>query len=541
MPLLGLRFSKMDIIPASPAQHSVDPVPFLALGCKCIMDGNFELMKSPVGSTEWCEELVGKRVEKLSKACSAIVALPRKAAALYLLRFQTARMTYTVRTTPLQSCQRAVALADAVTQGALEHIIGETLPADCSARARLPTRLGGLGVTALAAVADAAFLASSYKAGLRAASLWRAPADRPDSQGTGDSGLGDIPGMADAAGRLAARLPRGVVELEEHRNEDDGSFRQQSLSLAATHVEAGLLMARLGPLDAATLQAARAPGAGRWLLAPPAAHGDMSFPNSFLVTAVKQHLGVATLAGSASSAICRYCGSIRDARGIHDRSCSAGGDNVLRHNSVRDCIFRFAERARLNPTLERTGLLAEPGVLLDWRRPADVLIESSDPRASAGPLAADRLAIDVKVINALGPSHFDATLRGPCAAAAAYYHWACAHEQTAARCEAQGISYLPTVFTVQGGFEPRAEALLHQLAAEVASNEGMDEQRAYAEIADEISAILVRAGARATVRRAAQPADHSRREAAAAALAMMARLTATGAAAEEDDDEGDDE
>ena len=170
-----------------------------------------------------------------------------------------------------------------------------------------------------------------------------------------------------------------------------------------------------------------------------------------------------------------------------------------------------------------------------------MLIESSDPRASAGPLAADRLAIDVKVINALGSSHFDATLREPCAAAAAYYHWACAHEQTAARCEAQGISYLPTVFTVQGGFEPRAEALLHQLAAEVASNEGMDEQRAFAEIADEISAILVRAGARATVRRAAQPADHSRREAAAAALAMMARLTATGAAAEEDDDEGDDE
>ena len=312
-------------------------------------------------------------------------------------------MTYTVRTTPLESCQRAVARADAVTHAALEHIIGETRPAECSARARLPTRLGGLGVTALAAMADAAFLASSYKAGLRAASLWRAPAARPDGQGTADSDLCDIPGMADAAGRLAARLPRGVVELEEHRSEDDGSFRQQSLSLAATQVEADLLMARLGPLDAATLQAARAPGTGRWLLTTPAAHGDMSFPNSFLVTAVKQHLGVATLSGSASSAICRYCGSIRDARGIHDRSCSAGGDNVLHHNSVRDCIHRFAARARLNPTLERTGLLAEPGVLLDWRRPADVLIESSGPRASAGPLAADRLAIDVKVINALGP------------------------------------------------------------------------------------------------------------------------------------------
>ena len=345
--------------------------------------------------------------------------------------------------------------------------------------------------------------------------------------------------MSAAAGRLAARLPRGSIELEEHRSDEDGSFRQQSLSLAATGAEADLLAARLGPLDAATLQAARAPGAGRWLLAPPAAHGDTSLPNSFLITAVKQHLGVATLSGSASSTVCRYCGAIRDARGIHDRSCVAGGDTVLRHNAVRDCILRFAARARLNPKLERIGLLAEPGVLLDWRRPADVLIESSGPRAAGGPLAADRLAIDVKVINVLGPTHLEATIREPCAAAAAYYDKACAHEQTAARCEAQGIAYMPAVFSVQGGFEPRAEALLHQLAAEVACNEGADVQMAFAEVADEISAILVRAGARATVRRAAQPTEHGRREAATAAAATLAILTAADTI--DDDEEVDEE
>ena len=145
------------------------------------------------------------------------------------------------------------------------------------------------------------------------------------------------------------------------------------------------------------------------------------------------------------------------------------------------------------------------------------------------------MAIDVKVINALGPAHLDATITEPCAAAAAYYDEACAHGQTAARCEAQGITYLPAVFSVQGGFEPRAEALLHQLAGEVASNEGIDAHRAFAEVADEISAILVRAGARATVRRAAQPAYHSRQEAAAAAASALALLTAADADADGDD------
>jgi hypothetical protein len=348
-------------------------------------------------------------------------------------------------------------------------------------------------VTALCKVADAAFLASSHKAGLRAGNLWKVAVGAADEGGP-DRGISaasvlDIPGMTAAAGRLAAQLPGGQAELEEYKSEDDGSFRQQTLSLAACNAEADLVASRLGLLDLATHQAARAPGAGRWLLATPAVRGDMAFPNAFLVTAIKQHLGVATLAGSPSSAVCRYCGDVRDARGIHDRSCCAGGDNGVRHDAVRDYISCVASRAQLDPKVERTGLLAEPGVLLDWRRPADVFIE--DWRLHGGPVVADRLAIDVKVINALAPAHLDATSREPCGAATAYFEKVCAQNQTAARCAAQGILYLPAVFTVQGGFEKRAEALLQQLAAKVASNEGTDQKKVYHEIANDISSILV--------------------------------------------------
>ena len=50
----------------------------------------------------------------------------------------------------------------------------------------------------------------------------------------------------------------------------------------------------------------------------------------------------------------------------------AGGDAVMRHNSVRDIVYRFSFRGRLRPELEKAGVLDEPGVLVDLRRPADV-------------------------------------------------------------------------------------------------------------------------------------------------------------------------
>jgi hypothetical protein len=232
--------------------------------------------------------------------------------------------------------------------------------------------------------------------------------------------------------------------------------------------------------------------------------GDTVLPNSHFVTAVKQLLGVASLAGAAGN-LCKFCGSVRDDRGIHDRSCTSGGDITIRHNAVRDVIFRFACRGRLDPVLERVGLLAEPGMLLDLRRPADVLIEGALNSQAGAPGASplDRLALDVKVINALGASHLEATSQNPLAAAEAYHDHALAVQHTAERCAEQGITYVPLVFTAQGGMTSRAEAVLHQVAAKVAEVEGTVPADAFAQIADDISLLLARHGARATLRRRA--------------------------------------
>ena len=150
---------------------------------------------------------------------------------------------------------------------------------------------------------------------------------------------------------------------------------------------------------------------------------------------MKLLLGVASGTNAASEP-CKFCGSVRDVRGIHDRSCTAGGDVVLRHNAIRDAIYRFATRGRLDPALERVGLLAEAGVLLDLQRPADVLIDralNSQPSGLGAPPLV-KLAIDNQFINTLGADHLEAASRDPLGAAEAFHDHALTVQQTAAGC-----------------------------------------------------------------------------------------------------------
>ena len=219
----------------------------------------------------------------------------------------------------------------------------------------------------------------------------------------------------------------------------------------------------------------------------------MSSGEVMITTAL--HLGADVDDGGSS---CRFCGAVLDSKGIHASSCMAGGDAVLRHNSVRNTIFNFCRRANLRPELEKAGVLDEPGVLVDMRRPADIMVESMPTPGNQG---VERIAFDVKVINALGPSHFDLSLTGPLAAASAYRDHAANHQCTRTRCAARGVRYEPLVFTTQGGCESHAEAFLSSIAELVAKAEFKDTNIIKSELLEAISLSIVRSVARAVFRR----------------------------------------
>ena len=75
------------------------------------------------------------------------------------------------------------------------------------------------------------------------------------------------------------------------------------------------------------------------------------------------------------------------------------------------------------------------------------------------PGSMQRVALDIKVINALGTDHFDLTLQSSQAALSSYRDQQMEHLNTFAQCAARGIHYEPMVFSAQGGCETHAEGI----------------------------------------------------------------------------------
>ena len=129
------------------------------------------------------------------------------------------------------------------------------------------------------------------------------------------------------------------------------------------------------------------------------------------------------------------------------------------------------------------------------RRPADVLVDDPGNRI-------EKVALDVKVINALGAGHMEKSMRSSLEAADAYRLEAMEHQDTSRRCLERGNKYEPLVFIAQGGIQSKAEAFITQFAVAIAKNESLEMGIVKADIIQDLSRSLARAAARAIGRRA---------------------------------------
>lgn len=85
---------------------------------------------------------------------------------------------------------------------------------------------------------------------------------------------------------------------------------------------------------------------------------------------------------------------------------------------------------------------------------------------------------DIRVVNSLGRAHAEATANDPRASFQTAHDAARTYQQTAALCAQRGLMYVPMVCAAQGGLGRRAEAVLHQLASQVARAEGSEDATA---------------------------------------------------------------
>jgi len=168
------------------------------------------------------------------------------------------------------------------------------------------------------------------------------------------------------------------LEPEDHLTvagnfDDIPSQRTLSDNLSKWDMET--LQSASQPYDVAKMNTYAAPGVNRWLDEPPSRTLDNYLSSAELIFSVKLTLGVDVADGNS---LCRSCATGVDMKGIHANSCTAGGDCNLRHNQMRDKLYRWALRGRLNPELEKAGILDEPAVTIpSLRRPADVLVDDT--------------------------------------------------------------------------------------------------------------------------------------------------------------------
>ena len=183
--------------------------------------------------------------------------------------------------------------------------------------------------------------------------------------------------------------------------------------------------------------------------------------------------------------------AILDVQGHHSGMCSAGGERVLRHNALRDLVFRWAERAALRPEKEKAGLLLpqrpDEVSCSARRRPADVFLPSFHGR----PTAFDFAIPAPQRLDMLGSG------KGP-SAAAAYSDHKRSHLGTAAACAAQHVHFQPMVVETTGAWAPEAQQALELISKAVDSHVA-----ASPTLLQECS-VLVRWRARASLRRRAE-------------------------------------
>ena len=180
MPSLGLSFSRLEVVAAAGSRCTVDLQAFSRMGCTVAAAANISVMKSPIGSTEFCEGEVSKRVDKTVRILEAISGLPDRHIAVYLLRYQVGRMDYTIRTTPADVCGAALGKFDASLRRAFETIVGKSCASMPWEQACLPTRCGGLGLRPARSYADSAYYASRAATWARCEAIYPSYADLMD-------------------------------------------------------------------------------------------------------------------------------------------------------------------------------------------------------------------------------------------------------------------------------------------------------------------------------------------------------------------------
>ena len=163
MPLVGLRFSMMQVVAAAAGPQ--DPERFRAFrdeGCTPALDGNFEVLKSPTGDDTFCRAFCSRVEVKQARVLEFLSELGDPQVTHFLAKWciNAIRLNYLARSTPPVFSQTAACDFDK----AVVDTIGTTcnVLSEQRTRAGFSTKEGGLGLRTIADKTEAADIVSRH-------------------------------------------------------------------------------------------------------------------------------------------------------------------------------------------------------------------------------------------------------------------------------------------------------------------------------------------------------------------------------------------
>ena len=419
-------------------------------GSSRVLVNNFEFLGAAIGEDSYICAHTAARAAKAGELLDAVAELEDPQVGLRLLRACAgfARVVHSMRCNP--PCAQAAALAtfDGHVQRCFGDLTGLHLTAGQWRQAARGVGQAGLGLRASLVHAPAAYLAS-----LGASLADCADIDRAFSA----QAVHGSPAVAAALRALNRELPQdSALSLCEAL-----AAKQRALSerVDLAGWEAQLVQASL--VERAVLRSEAGLGARAFLAATPS--GRTRLEPAVFCAELRFRLGVPD---AAEDCWCPLCDGVLDRHSHHAATCVAGGERTLRHNSVRDVLYTWLDRAGFRPEKERPGLLlpqSPDDTHLARRRPADIYVPS---------LAGSPAALDFAITAPQRQETLALAGQEAGAAAAAYARHKEDHQSTARTCEAQGVTFVPMVAETTGNWDAGAAVVIKHVARAVAARTG---------------------------------------------------------------------
>lgn len=428
-PSLGLQLnlSKCELVHFGPSP----PLHFADVACKRLHQ-DFDVLGTPVGSDQFVAEYVRKKViSKLQDTAANICLLDDPQIAYTILRACAAfsPLVHIMRTVPPHQLRNTASELDEVIFRSFAQIIGRALLPKSVSQAALGVGQGGLGLRRTQDHLAAAFLGGCHQAAL--ADGWS---------------LSEDPAYASAAKAFSASF-KNVHLSTSHTQKELSSF-------VDTASAAALLSQSSSRLEQGRLRSVSSSEAGIFWNVTPSEALHLSLPPAHFRVIVLWWLGEPIYLEDHPCPKCRV--ACCDRQGYHSLVCRHGGNLGIRHNALRDVLFRFAQRSAMGPRVEQRVI---PG---SARRNADILLPSTG----------HGIVCDVAVTHPLQPAYLPATASGGEPAADTY---ARTHKSSkfGADVEAEGYEYAPCVVDAFGNWGSSGRAVLTSIAVAASARDNI--------------------------------------------------------------------